>query len=278
MIRDMISSKSLTTSQMAEAAGCSKRLIITISANLRMFGNVRAPLIRGGRPRIISPIMLESLCDHLLEKLDLCLDEMAKFLYNEFTVLASTYTISRALRSQGWTKKVARQVVQERNADLRDYYLHQLSEFRSFHLVFIDESGCDKRAGFRRTGWSPHSVAPVQVSHFQRGQQYQILAAYCQDGILMSQVFQGSTDANLFEDFVEQLLHHCGRWTEPSIPPISYSSVLAAGPILKKRVQGGEASIAAPCMQKESCSRYSKKKSCAREVNHITQCFLKIVT
>jgi transposase len=32
----------------------------------------------------------------------------------------------------------------------------------------------------------------------------------------MSRVFQGSTDASLFEDFIEQLLHHCGRWPEPN--------------------------------------------------------------
>jgi len=28
-------------------------------------------------------------------------------------------------------------------------------------------------------------------------------------------VFQGSTDGAVFEDFIEQLLHHCGRWPEP---------------------------------------------------------------
>lgn len=90
MIRDMISSKLLTTSQMAEAASCSKRSIITISAN-RMFGEVRAPLVPGGRPRIISPVMLEALCDHLLEKPDLYLDEMAEVLYDEFDVLGDDY-------------------------------------------------------------------------------------------------------------------------------------------------------------------------------------------
>jgi hypothetical protein len=56
MSRDTISSKFLTTSLMEEAAGCSKRSIITISANLRMFGDVRVSLIPGGRPRIISPL------------------------------------------------------------------------------------------------------------------------------------------------------------------------------------------------------------------------------
>jgi hypothetical protein len=58
IIRDMISSTSLTTSQMAEAATCSKRSI-TISAHLRMFRDVRATLIRGGRPRVITPSCLK---------------------------------------------------------------------------------------------------------------------------------------------------------------------------------------------------------------------------
>ena len=30
-----------------------------------------------------------------------------------------------------------------------------------YHYVFVDESGCDKRIGFRRTGWSPLGVTPV---------------------------------------------------------------------------------------------------------------------
>jgi hypothetical protein len=128
---------------------------------------------------------------------------MAEFLFDDFDVLVSSYTISRALQSQGWTKKVAWRIAQERNADLRDDYSHQLSDFQSYHLVYIDKSGCDKRAAFRRTGWSPRGMAPVKTARFQRGQRYQILPAYCQDGILMSRVFQGSTDASLFEDFIE---------------------------------------------------------------------------
>jgi transposase len=82
-------------------------------------------------------------------------------------------------------------------------------------LVYVDESGCDRRAGQRRTGWSPVGVTPVQTSQFQRRQRYQVLPAYAQDGIVLSRIFQGSTDASIFEDFIEQLLQHCGRWPEP---------------------------------------------------------------
>jgi hypothetical protein len=50
----------------------------------------------------------------------------------------------------------------------------------------------------------------VQVSRFQREKRYQILPAYTQDGVLLAHVFQGSTDATVFEEFIEQLLPLCG--------------------------------------------------------------------
>jgi DDE superfamily endonuclease len=93
-------------------------------------------------------------------------------------------------------------------------YLHNLSGFRSYHLVYIDESVYDKRIGFRRTGWSPLGVVPLQVARFYCDQWYQILSVYCQDRVVLSCVFQGSTDTTVFEDFIEQLLKYCGRWPQ----------------------------------------------------------------
>lgn len=215
MIRDMIHSGSLTISEMAQAAECSERSIIYIRNNLRFFGHVRAPSTRVGRRRSITPPMIQTICDHLLETPGLYVDELVLFLWDEFHVWVTNSSLKRALASVGWSKKVARQRAKEQNADLRDFYLHNLSEFKSYHLIYVDESGCDKRVGFRRTGWSPLGLTPLQVSKFHRDQRFQILPAYAQDGIVLSRVFQGSTDAAVFEDFIEQLLKHCGRWPEP---------------------------------------------------------------
>lgn len=215
LIHDMINSGELTASQMAEAAGCSKRSITRIRSNLRLFGSIKAPPAKVGRPQSITPIMLEALCDRLLEKPDLYLSEMVLFLLYEFDEYIPKSTISDSLRRKGWSKKTARYKAKERNADLRDDYCHLVSEFASYHLVYVDESGCDKRIGFRRTGWSPVGTTPIQVSKFHRDQRYQILPAYTQDGILLSRIFQGSTDASFFEDFIEELLQHCGKYPEP---------------------------------------------------------------
>lgn len=96
--------------------------------------------------------MLDALFDRLAEKPGFYIKEMVVFLWDEFGILPSSATIQRALSREGWTKKKARQRAKEQNPHLRNFYQHKLSEFPSYHLVFVDESGCDKWVGFRRTG------------------------------------------------------------------------------------------------------------------------------
>ncbi|RYP01002.1 hypothetical protein DL763_000423 [Monosporascus cannonballus] len=212
-IRDMIKG-GFKNAAIADTARCNIRSLKRIRSKLRCFGTTRAPPNGAGRRRIITPPMLQALLDHL-EKPDLYQDEMAIYLYDEFEVLLTTSSISRALASARWSKKVARRIARERNADLRDFYLYKLSAFRSYHLVYVDESGCDSRIGFRRTGWSPLGVTPVQVTRFHRDRRYQILPAYSQDGVELVRIYPRSTDSDVFEDFIEQLLQHCGGWPEP---------------------------------------------------------------
>ncbi|KAH8200231.1 hypothetical protein TruAng_005623 [Truncatella angustata] len=80
--------------------------------------------------------------------------------------------------------------------------IHILSDFRSYHHVYVDESGCDNRAGVRRAGWAPEGATPVQTIPFHRDRRQQILPVYAQDGIVYAKVFQGSTDSIVFENFI----------------------------------------------------------------------------
>jgi hypothetical protein len=139
---------------------------------------------------------------------------MAIFLWDEFKVEATTSSIRRALKRDRRSKKTVKYKARERYADLCDAYCHYISDFCSYHLVYVDKSVCDKRIGFRRTGWSPLGVAPTQVAKFHRDQQYQILPAYAEDGIILSRVLQGSTGASIFNNFIKELLQHCGRCPE----------------------------------------------------------------
>lgn len=154
-IHDMILSNKLTYSQIANAAGCYLSTITQYVTKIELFRDVKAPLNKDRRPRRLTLIMLKALCDYLLKEPYLYLNEIVIFLWDKFQVHVTTSSISHALKYEGQSKKAAKYKAREQNIDLRDVYFHFMSDFCSYHLVYIDESRCDKRVGFRRTGWSP---------------------------------------------------------------------------------------------------------------------------
>jgi transposase len=202
--------------EIADAATCSKRGVYRIKKNLEKFGTTRAPSIGVGRPRSITPEIVDALLAHLQDEPDLYYHEMVEFVWKHFRVHVNISSVRRALTSRNWSKKKMRRVAKAQNADLRDLHTHNTSHIRSWQYVFVDESGCDKRAGERRSGWAPRGVTPIKVSRFQREQRYQILPAYTQDGVIFSRVYQGTTDSAFFEDFVEQLLPSMNPWPGPN--------------------------------------------------------------
>ena len=79
----------------------------------------------------------------------------------------------------------------------------------------MDESGCDGLIGFRRTGWAPLGVTPVQVAPCGRGERHHMLVSYAQDGIVYAQLTQGSTNSDVFENYIRELLKYCRPYPEP---------------------------------------------------------------
>lgn len=210
-LNNMIQSSSLQDRDIADIASCSKRAITRIRANIRAFGAPCAPKATGGRRSRILPHVLNALLDRLLVKPDLYLDETAEFIWDEFNLSVSTDSVRRSLKACNWSKKKTQRVACERDPDLRDACLRELSEYQSYQLVFVDESGCDTLAGVRRTGWAPRGMPAVQTARFHREQRHQILPAYTQNGVVHTRIFQGSTDGEFFADFIRELLPMCGR-------------------------------------------------------------------
>lgn len=70
-----------------------------------------------------------------------------------------TSSIRGALIAKPWPKMTTRRHAREQNADLREYYLYNLLDFKSYYLVYVDEFGYNKRVGFRRIGPARHYVA-----------------------------------------------------------------------------------------------------------------------
>jgi hypothetical protein len=149
IIGDMMASKvPFKTQQIANIAGCSRRAIY----RKRSKRLPKAFLNPVGRPRSIIPPIIDTLCKYLLKDPGLYLEEMVLLVWDKFKVQVTTYSIARALKSIGWSKKTIRCIAKGRNADPRDLYWHNISYIRSWQFVFVDESGCNKHIRFRCTG------------------------------------------------------------------------------------------------------------------------------
>lgn len=106
-----------------------------------------------------------------------------------FWTQVSKSPASRRFRGAGWPRKMARRMAQEPDADLRDFYLHNVTSFHYYHLLRVDESGCG-----RRSGRSVLGMTFVRMTCFHRRQQCQILTTYTQTNVLLFRVLQGATD------------------------------------------------------------------------------------
>jgi hypothetical protein len=87
--------------EIANAIGCSERSVFAIKSNLRSFGFTKAHLNGVGRPRSITPPILDALYKYLLEKPSLYRDEIVLFLLDEFKTYITPFSIGRVLASIG---------------------------------------------------------------------------------------------------------------------------------------------------------------------------------
>lgn len=79
--------------------------------------------------------MLEDLLKHLSQKSDLDLEEMVDILWKRHEVMVSKSTISRRLSAAGWSRKTIRRRAMQQDSDLRDMYMHDIAQFKSYHLI-----------------------------------------------------------------------------------------------------------------------------------------------
>src|SRR5579871_2240771 len=80
-------------------------------------------------------------------------------------------------------------------------------------LVFLDESGINIKTGERTRGWSQKGQVIQYKVPGPRSENYSVLPVLTIDGYIACNIYQGSVNAEMFEEFVEHdLLPLCRPW------------------------------------------------------------------
>lgn len=123
-------------------------------------------------------------------------------------VQVDTSTICRVLHATGFTRQKMVVYAIQRSEALRSQYLVDMSVFRGHPemMVFVDETGSDRRDCMRKFGYSLRGRPAVCQKLLVRGERVSAIAAMSCDGVLDLCTATGSVDAEKFSNFVKDCL------------------------------------------------------------------------
>jgi transposase len=134
---------------------------------------------------------------------DLYQDEIADYIWLEYTIQLSQPSISRLLRRIKHTRKQVTVTPIQRDEELVQAWRRKMLNWDAQQLVFLDEAASNERTTDRKYGYAP-SGAPAYIKRWlKRSVRWSVLPALDINGWFAPLSYQGSITAQIFEDWLE---------------------------------------------------------------------------
>ena len=130
------------------------------------------------------------------------LHEMQEKLFTRFGMSISVATLCRTLKRMGCTRQVIQHIAIQRSDDL----MAEVSVYDPAMLLWIDESGCDRRDGIRKFGYSMRGIPPKKHRLLIRGTRYSAIPIISTQGIHDICLYEGTVNGRRCSDFVKNSL------------------------------------------------------------------------
>ncbi|PPQ84486.1 hypothetical protein CVT24_012184 [Panaeolus cyanescens] len=145
---------------------------------------------------------------------DLYLDEILDRLKEQHGVTASLSCIFRTLKRLGMSSKKLSRTASERSEEARMDFSFQIGEYPPEYLVAADEAAVNILTTYRTNGWSLKGLrARKQCCFCQR---YSILPALTMNGIIYSEIKEGSFNGDEFLEWLDGLLEIMNPYPAPN--------------------------------------------------------------
>ena len=146
------------------------------------------------------------LIEYLMENPNAYLDELQRELQVRVGIVCSLPTICRTLSRLGLTRKKLQRIVLKRSEDCRALFREEMNRVNADMIVWIDETGTDRRDANRRCGYHLRGITPASFTLSIRGKRISAITALSTRGIEDVCLTEGSVDGDLFVHFVEHSL------------------------------------------------------------------------
>ena len=135
------------------------------------------------------------------------LHEIQSKLLARFGVAVTVATIiCRALKFMGCTRQDIQHIAVQRSDELRAKFMADVSVYDPSMLIWIAESGCDRRNCVRKWGYSVRGLPPRDHRLLVRGTRYSTIPVMTVEGIDDVYLMEGNVNGERFEEFIQNCL------------------------------------------------------------------------
>ena len=110
------------------------------------------------------------------------------------------------LKKSNFSRKKMQLVALQQDKELRAVFATDVSIYPSHLLIFIDETGCDRRDALRKYGYGLRGHPVKCQKLLVRGERVSVIAAMTIRGVLDLQVVRESVTGDIFVEFIEKRL------------------------------------------------------------------------
>jgi transposase len=142
----------------------------------------------------------------VLERPGIYLREIQTELFEITGANVSCSTICKLLSSVGYTRQKMKFAALQRDQLLRSQFVSDVSMYSKDMLVFLDESGLDKRNTLRKYGYSLRGRPPICCTELSRGRHLSLIASISTAGVNDCQLVEGGVNGDIFYEYVEKIL------------------------------------------------------------------------
>ena len=194
------------TSDISQLLCVSERTVRRFVKLFQQTGDIKPKSHRHGPPKLMGDHEQLLILRLILAHPGIYLHEIQAQLTAMLGITISASTICRTLKFMGCTRQVIQHIALQRDEEQRARFMAEVSVYDPSMLLWIDESGCDRRHSMRKRAYAIRGKTPRDHRLLSRGTRYSAIPIMSLEGIHDVSLFEGSVNGEIFEDFVRNCL------------------------------------------------------------------------
>ena len=196
----------MTPSAISRQMCISQRSVRRYLKLFQLTGDVKPKSQRHGPQPLLGEFEQLALLRLIAENTGIYLHELQDKLHDLYGVTVSVPTICKTLRRMGCCRRVIRHVAIQQSEEQRARFMADISAYDPAMIIWIDESGCDRRNSMRKFAYTIRGVPPVDHRLLARGTRYSAITAISVRGVQDVTLAEGNVNGEVFTDFIKDSL------------------------------------------------------------------------